>query len=262
MKFILVVKFYFLGILYINAQSFGIDGTIRGCLNNWVYLSDYGKNKNIDSTVCKNGFFSFTGELSEPKMIKLHQVNDKSWSVFFIEPGKIYFEATKDSLWYPKIKGSKINEIHLEYEFNVINPIRERLIHYSILKENLNPIKDSTEIKLCNNKIDSLYAESLEKTVKLIRQNSNNFISIYFLNIQYGAIGLDKSKELLTNIDDKIKNTPTGRSLTSKIYKIGKLNIGDLIPNFILTDINTKLVSSKSFLGKALFLFNFARFRF
>ena len=235
-------------------QEFNIKGRIKGCDRNWIYISDYNTNKKIDSVICKNEAFSFHGKIDEPKLVKLTESMDKSWFPFFIEEGNIEIKAIKDSLWNSKVFGSPLNELYTQYEMVLVNPIRLKLVENSIIKNTLKLPADSSQLKLVDKKIDSLYNESLLGTIDLIKNNKSSFISLYFLEIQYGAIGLNKSKELLTNIDDKIKNTPTGKKLISKIYKIGKLSIGEEITHFILNDINAKIVSSKSFLGKYIFV--------
>lgn len=236
------------------AQNYHLKGRINRCNNNWVFISDYHTNKKIDSVFCKNDEFFFNGTFDEPKMVKLTQVKDKSWFSFFMDNTIMEVVANKDSLWNAKIIGSPLNDLYEQYNNNLAHPIRLKLVENSVIKNTLKLPADSAQLKLIDRKIDSLYNESLLGTINIIKNNKSSFISLYFLNIQYGAIGLNKSKELLSEIDDKIKNTPTGRKLISKIYKIGKLNVGDLIPNFMLNDTNTKLVSSKSFLGKHVFL--------
>jgi len=235
------------------AQNYHLKGRINRCNNNWVFISDYYTNKKIDSVFCKNEEFSFHGKIDEPKMIKLTESMDKSWFPFFIEEANIEIIANKDSLWNSKVTGSPLNELYTQYNDGFAHPIRLKLVENNIIKNSLKLPADSSQLKLVDKKIDSLYNKSLLGTINLIKNNKSSFISLYFLEIQYGAIGLTKSKELLSEIDDKIKNTPTGRKLISKIYKIGTLNVGDLIPIFTLNDTNSKLVSSKSFLGKYVF---------
>lgn len=236
------------------SQAFRLNGNIGNCNNNWVYIQEVNKNIKLDSALCKDNSFRITGSILEPKLVRLTVKGSDSWVDFFIEKGDINMVTQKDSLWKINIANSPINRLYENFNTNIANPIRMKLIEYSIKKNNLTQPQDSVQLSFVNNAIDSLYNESVKNIVSFIEENSDTFLSLYYLEYQYGAIGIPKSIQLFSSLDEDIKTTPTGQRLSEKLNKIGTLQINDKAPSFELKDINDKDLSLSRFAGKKVFL--------
>ncbi|GAB3513171.1 TlpA disulfide reductase family protein [Emticicia fontis] len=242
--------------LNLLAQNFYLQGQIKGCDTEWVYLSDYDTNQKIDSTHCKNGAFVFKRHLDEPFMAKLSLESDKNGTLFFVENTNMTLDGSKESLWSSKVNGSALNDLNNYYNENFFHPLRMKFVQNSVERNQLKLPADSLKLKAIDRNTDSLQAVSKQQIVRMIQENSKSFLGLYTLSIHYGEMEIEKVKTLLANLSDELKNTPTGKRLTEIIYKKGLLKAGDSLPVFVLNNTNKQAISSESFIGKYVF-YNF-----
>lgn len=238
------------------AQDLYLQGKIKGCDNEWVYLSDYDTNQKLDSARCKNEHVVFKRHLEEHFMAKISREADKSSASFFVENTKMTFEGPLKALWESKAIGSAINDLNTYYNGVVFQPFRLQFLQSNIERNRLKLPEDSLKIKAINEKLDSLQAVSKRMTINQIKKHSDSFYGLYVLHKNYRTVSVEESKVLLLNLSDELKNTPTGKKLTELIYKRGTLKAGDTLPAFILNDLKSREVSSTTQRGKYIF-YNF-----
>ncbi|WP_259014417.1 TlpA disulfide reductase family protein [Emticicia fluvialis] len=236
------------------SQSFQLNGKIDNCHNRWVYIEEVNKNTKSDSALCKSNQFSLTGSISEPKLVRLTVNGSDSWVDFFLEKGTINITTQKDSLWKISFTNSPLNQLYQNFNTHSANPIRMKLVEFSIKKNNLIQPQDSVQITLVNNAIDSLYNQSVKNIISFIEENNDSFLSLYYLEYQYGAIGIPKSIQLFSALREDIRITPTGQRLIEKLNKIGILQINDQAPAFVLKDMQGKELSLSQLAGKKVLL--------
>lgn len=238
------------------AQDLYLQGKIKACNNEWIFLWNHDTNRKIDSTICKNEHFEFKQHLEEPFRAKITRTTDRSEMSFFAENTQMAFENFEENLWNSKVSGSPLNDLDKNYNEVVFHPFRLQFLQANMDKNNLKLPEDSLKLKQIDWKLDSLQAVSKQMTINIIKEHSNSFLGLYNLNNHYNTISIEDSKILLASLSDDLKETPTGKKLTELIYKRGTLKAGDALPVFVLNDLKNREVLSKFLAGKYIF-YNF-----
>ncbi len=130
----------------------------------------------IDSTLSKNGYFEFNGNIETPQMYGVFIDSIQGGLFPLIESGITTITAHKDSLFNPQITGSKLNddlEKFKEGSEKIVNKINDLFIQIQKARAE-NDLETITEI---NQKMRAINDENTKYSLAYAKNNPSSFIS-------------------------------------------------------------------------------------
>lgn len=239
-----------------EAKSFIIKGKID-TISNVQYPIFYSENKIEvwDSIkLDERSEFTYTAKIKEPTRLNFVILNNFNPQLvptqlvytLWVQPGEIidfrghrnWLKGSKDNLYINpyqySAQGAKLNES----EFSR-NKEREKAI---------NDYEKATQRKI-NAGERSRILDSLDD--KFIEEHPNNFISLYLLQSRLkGKDNLAKITAQYVSLSPALQQSPTGKFIDRKLKILPNLDIGKILPDFEVTDINGKQVKLSDFRGK------------
>ncbi len=196
-----------------------------------------------DSTVSYNDSFQFKNiKFQSPAYYSLDFENCKGWRSFFIDSGIISVNGTVDSVYNSKVKGSKNNELMIEYYKGLYYNWNN--IHQKILSR-LNSEKDS----VANRKILDTVLMSMDdyknKTIEFYNFNVKQypFASFYLLrNINLNRYSDSFISTKFNMLPLYAQNSEPLEDIYYRLYfEKENVKIGKRIPNFIFQTENKNI---------------------
>ncbi len=251
-------------------KKFSLQGEISGQDSGIIVLSYWSDKARIyDTTKIKAGRFIFTGKIFEPTSALMSGRNDSDRVFIYIEPGKMKISLKKGEFEECKMTGSKTqNESDLLNKME--KPFYDRI---SILRDQNNKIKDS--IKNSKNdsskilfekkaeEIDKLWSQTRKKIdsiqIKYVMENPKSFLAIVYLQMLGGneVISLDSTKSIFNRLDNSLKESSYGKNLIEDIRKKENVQIGAVVPDIKIIDIDNQTITLSQFRDKNVVLIDF-----
>ena len=252
-----------------TAKEFTLRGYVVGQDSGKIVLSYFHDISRIsDTTEIINGKFKFIGKISEPTQAWLSDENDFNTTVIFLEPQNMKISFPKDNYEECQMTGSKTqNESDLLRKME--KPYRDRIL---ALREQRNKLDDSlknttdasTKILLeKKEEIDSLWSllgnkiDSIQ--LRFLLENPKSFIALVNL-VWLGnkeVISLDTTKSLFNRLDNPIKESSYGKRVIEDIRKKGNVQIGAIVPDITIKDIDNQTITLSQFREKNYVLIDF-----
>lgn len=224
----------------------------------------------IDTIHLEKNTFLLKGNINSATMATLFKdsissVWDSPNSVhLFLEPTDISIFITGNHMNDSRIIGSYTqNEFeNLEKITNPINSFLDSLIlkRNKLIQLNKDNSPSSTLMKQIDN-IDSIQEDKLKEIMKIhlgfIKNNSNSYLSAYWLLFYFNKISLPSMEDFYNNLSLEIRESDYGLELLKKIKiskRIKTYRIGDEAYNFQMLDINGNNISLKTLAGKNVLL--------
>ncbi len=251
--------------------NFGIDGSVAGIKDtvDKVFISYRVNDARItDSSVIKNGKFSFSGSVAEPVKAMLYIKyatnnpalksldQDRDMVNVFIQPeSKVALTCLRDSFVNAVVKGGAMNIEQQKVEagekkFNVqFGPLYKA---YSEARKNKDKLlADSLERKIDD--LDSTETEDVYGTY--IKAHPTSPIALFVLQ-QYAGymINADKIGPMYDKLPVVQKNYAEGKKFKAQIDIAAKTGIGKPAMGFVQNDTLGNPVSLASFKGKYVLL--------
>lgn len=250
-------------------KQFTLEGTIDKPDTGIVVLRYFSDESEICDTVkITKGEFYFKGKIIEPGLATLYWDNNHQ-SIILLDPERMKISLSENN--YPEFRmtGSKTQS-----DFDAIQkstePVYDKI---SSLVKQARSIKDSiktTTDEYCKSILEkrliktencrSLYKKKIDSIqIQFIAKNPTSFCSVITLNeIQHNEIISPDSAILLFNgLDNSLKNSLYGRSISNEIRKKKNIQTGAQAPDFKAFDINQLPVALSQFKGKNVILMDF-----
>lgn len=251
-------------------KKFTLQGEISSQDSGILVLSYWSDKARIhDTTKIKDGRFIFTGKISEPTSALMIGRNDSDRVFIYIEPGKMKISLTKGEFEECKMTGSKTqNESDLLNKME--KPFYDRI---SILRDQNNIINDS--IKNSKNasskmsfenkakEIDKLWSQTRKKIdsiqIKYVMENPKSFLTVVYLQMLGGneVISLDSTKSIFNRLDNSLKESSYGKNIIEDIRKKENVQIGAVVPDIKIIDIDNQTITLSQFRDKNIVLIDF-----
>ena len=225
--------------------NFKITGTTPDINNGtYVYLQKIDINNqilNVDTTVIKDGKFSFTEDPVENSELMALSFQKIRGNVFFIsENEEISIKAYKDSLYTSEVDGGVENDVFKLYYDDVVTSNNEK---QRLQQEGMAAMQngDTAKVNIIRNEFEQINEADTRRRIKLIKEHPNRFISIISLSELVGtrAIESSEAEELFENLDASLKETKKGKRLNEMIAKLksqeaaaAQAEIGNKAPAF------------------------------
>lgn len=228
-----------------------------------VFLTYREGNKAVtDSTLVKNGNFTFQGSVSEyvsAQLILDHSGDGlkKAQDILpiFLEQGKIIVLA-KDSLKHGTVTGPIINKQYALYN----NLFRKNSESLKLIRDRWSKIdaKDSSLRKL-NDELAAAYSKELkireQLNIQFIKANPDFEISSEILSRVAGPIiKVEKIEPLYNLLSEKVRLTRAGIKLGQDLARTKATHVGSISPGFRKNDMNGKLIQLSDLRGKYVFI--------
>ena len=225
--------------------NFKITGTTPDINNGtYVYLQKIDINNqilNVDTTVIKDGKFSFTEDPVENSELMALSFQKIRGNVFFIsENEEISIKAYKDSLYTSEVDGGAENDVFKLYYDDVVTSNNEK---QRLQQEGMAAMQsgDTAKVNIIRNEFEQINEADTRRRIKLIKEHPDRFISIISLSELVGtrAIESSEAEELFESLDASLKETKKGKRLNEMIAKLksqeaaaAQAEIGNKAPAF------------------------------
>jgi len=210
----------------------------------------------LDSCSLVNGSFEFHGELNEPRLAsfsgnrKSRRVDDPNFTDVFLEPGMITGTFVADSFKQGKVSGSRSHK-ELEIFNNRYDSLREKWgSTFKRMQEAQEQKDERTVENIYNDELVKFNVENRKVVYTFIEDFPRSFVSAYLLIGQTHVLSSDSLKQFYHHLDPSVKKSTYGTEIASFISKAEKLRIGNMLPNFIQSDMNGNKISLSDYRGK------------
>ncbi|GAA3918063.1 redoxin domain-containing protein [Chitinophaga oryziterrae] len=245
-----------------SQQNFSIKGlvgkTTRPATAWLSYMKEEGQMV-TDSSVLKNGVFSFKGTVKEPVMgriIMVHEGEDKltlrnaDYLVVLLSSGTITI-STKDSLIHSSVKGS---QLVLDFAAMEKKKDAEEARLVNLMTEFENTPKALQDKKAYGENYQATFEDIIVKKAAIdfayIKGHPNSYLSLLSLIWHLTTERLGKVDSAFNSLAAPLKQTDLGLAIAKKIDSRKTILIGGKAPNFISSDTTGTKISLSSFKGK------------
>lgn len=257
-------------------KPFLVKGTITGKTNDYIYLTyanGTGNSYTTDSSLIKDGRFSFNGKLSGP--IQAYVVLDKKgdsfgkYSELFINPGNM--ELSIDYKQFPEkvvLKGSPVQQ-EMEVLTKAKAPVNRELkpLREAYDKANNEYIaamkagKDSATLASLKNTASTAkdamepYFEKLNAIDKeFMDKHPRSLVTASLLRYRISGMPLPEAEKRFSELSDDIKNSSLGQAIKKEVDGLRKGSPGATAFAFSSKEIKGSMLNLADYKGKYVLL--------
>jgi len=272
---LILAGFSMLG-LAANAQNnFSVNGKFTGLNEDKKVFLNYRLNgKRVeDSTVTKNGVFSFKGKIGDepikasmslkpvkldPAVSMLERILRKDEQDFFLEKGIILVKGTTKASKATITGGKTQKEFQvlnasLKPEVDKIEPLREEMIPI-LVKSQGKGMDTSKRIKELSALMQPLNDQKEVKEAAFFKAHPDSYVSLDYLQQRSSIINPKTFEPMFNRLSARLKQTDAAKAMANKLDVTKKTAIGVIAKDFTQPDVNGKMVSLSSFKGKYVLL--------
>ena len=238
--------------------------TVQGNVANFnapakVYIQYRKEGKTVvDSTVLKDGKFTFTGDAAASPMSGYILFNEKGsgmnstrdYHSIYFEPGTITV-TTADKMVNAKITGTKTNKENEAYNL-AMKPVNDAYTALEAKQKAATEEQQKSPAFIKQGKLDEKAIEQQEKAInkQFIISNPDSYISLNALqSYTYSADYVDIAP-LYEGLSANVKASAGGKAFADILPKLKAVALGAMAPEFAEADTAGKMVSLSSFRGK------------
>lgn len=212
----------------------------------------------IDSTVLKDGKFSFNGDAAAMPMSGFILFNEKGsgmnssrdYHALFFEQGTINV-TTADKMANATVIGTKTNRENEQYNLSM-KPVNDAYTALEAKQKAATEEQQKSPAFIKQSKLDEKAIEEQEKAInkQFITSNPDSYISLNALqSYAYSADYIDIAP-LYEGLSTNIKASTGGKAFAEILPKLKAVALGAVAPEFAEADTAGKMVSLSSFRGK------------
>jgi peroxiredoxin len=244
-------------LLLAQSSPFMITGTLRGAGNDSIILvtrKDGNKTAaDTFATVARQDHFIVKGKITGTQNVYawIGGIKSRKNFSFYLEPGQIYLNGSKDSTEYIHATGTPANNEYTQLQQQENNFYSRIRTLYARLK---NETKDSEASKLINQEVDALRDSITQVRVGFARTHPASPVSLVCLYLLQDKLPLEQLESLYNPLSTSLKNSGFGPGIAEKIIARKRAAIGNPAPDFSMHDLDGNKVSFSSFKGKYVLL--------
>jgi peroxiredoxin len=210
----------------------------------------------MDSATIDKGAFTLKGPIAEPTINFIQVEGIQGNFPIILEGGKINLTLYKDSLTASVANGTVSNDDFMKYKSETkayiksINAIGNDMQQALILKDSLLMLDLKTEY-------DGVRQQIQDYELNFIESNPDSYVSALILERFAASKAVEKERlqTLYDAFSDRIKNTPSGRSIATFLNQpASPPKVGEFAPNFEGPTPTGNQLALKGNLGKATLL--------
>ncbi len=224
-------------------DSFLIQGNIEGIENDFVVL--HYKNHS-DTTLVKNGKFSFKGKLKQPLPCTIEFVSSGQEKAFYLENSKIKFIANSNDIANGSITGSQLHLEYLEYK-NILNKIDLKYRYDEINNEwDSANTQRRNELELIFSKYDQ---EILNTKKQFVIDHPGSYYSpIILFDIDWSFENSKEFFEFISVLDPKLDSFSYLIKIKEVFQRLKNVEVGKKAPDFTMNNTEDDPVMMSSLL--------------
>lgn len=247
-----------------------VSGTVKGIADGKTVVlekqDEMGQFIPMDTVKVKDGKFMMKGSAKEPEIMLIQVEAIQGKVPFVLENGNIDIIVDKDSLQKSKFSGTFNNDVFSKFNDDLTKfqkELQKKLMTFQ--NANMAKMKAAQEIKdtIVINKLMKEYQgmqkEGMEFYIKFAEVNPKALLSALIVDSMLNDPTLDvaRAKKIYASFSPELKNYKPGKSIQTKLDKIGKpltvaaaANVGSVAPDFTAKNPEGKSISLKQSLGK------------
>jgi len=236
-----------------NNDQYAINGTVEGVNNGMIYLQKFDSEKwvNIDSTSLEKGKFIFKGSIEIPEMRQIFMEEKKAAFSLFVENSNIDVKIFPDSVDKSTVTGSATNDTYRNY-LSLKEPIDKKM---DVLYEEWKKAREVGD-NLTMQRTDSI-STVLDSEMKIllqnfVKKNPTTVVSPYLVMRNSWRFELPDLKEIADEVDLSVSNSEYTKSLKKRVDILKSVDIGQIAPDFTMSDSTGKPITLSSLKGKIL----------
>ena len=241
----------------LSGETSGIPGISKVYLS-YVQLGD----RKLDSSLVKNGYYSFSGVVEEPVLANLRAVYlpDSSGKIpasnykrdlapVFLQPASIKVTNT-DSFSNVSVKGSVAHDAYKQLK-QELQPLQNRMDALNSQYAALSASRDTAAMKKLEPVFSAIDDDMKSVYAEFVKANPKSPIALYAINQVAGwDVVPGKVEPLLKLLPAQARDLPSAKLLKEKLAVTQKTGIGRPAIDFSQKDTAGNLVSLSSFRGK------------
>ena len=250
-----------LAMISCKQEGYKINGEIEGSTDQMVYLQLVKDNELVkhDSTMMKNGKFTFKGSVDVPDMVAVEFSLKGERILMFLENSVITIKGNTDNVMASSITGSKTHDILLDFnnqQEEKAKKLMEINFRYQSAAQDglLTPALEEelrNEYMAENDKLTSFIKE-------FVKQNNQSVVAAYItLNHLFSALETESLDSIVTAFPKEIQASPFVEMLNEQLSVQKSTAIGQPFIDFTQTDPAGNNVSLSQYVGQKYVLVDF-----
>ena len=204
-------------------DNYFIKGDITALSNKTKVLlkkQENGITISIDSTFSENGKFEFSGIIETPAMYGIFIDSIKGGIYPLVESGTITINAHKDSLYNPRVSGTKLNNelnVFKEGSKKIVDKINDLFPEFQKARAE----NDVEKIDQINAEMKAINDENTTYSLNYTKNNPDSYISAMILQslLRMPDMNPEKAKLIYTNFSDEVKKSDFSKSIKNYIER-------------------------------------------
>ncbi|MCX6269420.1 MAG: TlpA disulfide reductase family protein [Bacteroidetes bacterium] len=236
-----------------NKNQFTIKGSLQGVDTGMVFLQKYDSDKwvIVDSSILKQGAFSFTGKVDLPEMRNITMRQNQILVPVFVENANIEIQIFPDSLDKSIIKGSSTQEVYQQY-LTMNESVNLKMDDVYKEWKKAKETNDTIGMQRADSISDSLDAMMKKQLQDFAKKNNKTVVSPYLVMRNSWQFELPELEELVNTMDTTLNGSPYLQILQKRIDILKRVAVGQIAPDFTMNDSVGNPVTLSSLKGKVL----------
>lgn len=237
-------------------EKFTLNGKLAGKKEGSLYLrySDKDDKDILDSSLIRNGNFSFYGSITEPTIAGFTLNDDKNiehnTATIWLEPVVMNMKVRLNEFKEAIITGSTTHEEYAKLE-KARKLIRKK---YKLQLDSLPELKDKEKIASIRERLTPYFLEMDQAELGFFDKHPQSYVTAYWMRYHVSKVSLDSLKMFYDRMGEKLQVSPAGKYLVKKMEKLAGGSPGSKAKDFIATDINGNILRLSDLKGKYILL--------
>ena len=247
-----------------------ISGTVKGIADGKTVVlekqDEMGQFIPMDTVKVKDGKFMMKGSAKEPEIMLIQVEAIQGKVPFVLENGDIDIIVDKDSLQKSKFSGTFNNDVFSKFNDDLTKfqkELQKKLMAFQTANmakmKAAQEAKDTIVINKLMKEYQGMQKEGMEFYVKFAEGNPKALLSALIVDSMLNdpMVDVARAKKIYASFSPELKNYKPGKSIQTKLNKIGKpvtvaaaANVGNVAPDFTAPNSEGKSISLKQSLGK------------
>lgn len=221
-----------------NQNGYKITGNFEGMQDGNAYLITFNDNKvdTLATADIRGGNFEFTGNnLDGTKYAMITIAGQRGGMPIFLENGNFTAKLSMTDPFSNKIEGGLAQNL-----FNQFNEIsmgvmkQQQALQQAYM--NAQQAQDQAKMDSVENVFNQLVADAQAQELELIKANPDAYVSSFMIANSLQQMELDQIKERFALLSETAKANEWGQQVAKAIEQMEKTAIGQVAPDFTLTD--------------------------
>ena len=263
MKKILLGLALIVGMASCNTSSYKISGTLEDKVSGTAFLKKIEMQgqglEDVDSAEVVEGKFTFEGSVEHPELYLIFFEDEQIPIAFFLENASISITGESTKLDDAVVKGSKNSDLFEKFNKEVPYQDKVESMREEFFAAQQNGDQATMESLMAD--MQSIVEEQQTYYRNFVKSNDKNAVGAFLTLNMAQALSFEELDSLVKNLEANLGDHPYVVQLKSMMEPMkeqadaeANLAIGQVAPNFTLTDINGEEVSLESLRGKYVLL--------